>query len=105
MLSSLRGCERWGQYCMVKCDYFRQHSLWPAELLTACRPYGAVGDCCPGFLMQGRGEGRLIRRRRWQEKVRVRREAARQQRAADKAAVRVSAWHVHGSGADAPHSG
>ena len=41
------------------------------------------------LLAQGRGEGRLIRRRRWQEKVRVRREAHRQQRAADKAAVRV----------------
>lgn len=51
-------------------------------------------DYYPGLLAQGRGEGRLIRRRRWQEKVRVRREALRQQRAADKAAVRVSVQPV-----------
>jgi hypothetical protein len=48
-----------------------------------------VCDELAGLLAQGRGEGRLIRRRRWQEKVRVRREALRLQRAADKAAVRV----------------
>lgn len=41
-------------------------------------------------IYQGRGEGRLIRRRRWQAKLRERREAHRQERAAARAAAKVS---------------
>lgn len=44
----------------------------------------------PGHIsIQGRGEGRLIRRRRWQAKLKAKREALRQKKAEQRAAIKV----------------